>query len=251
MIQKPKYTIFSLPRCGSTSLAEIISLDKTSPCLIEPFHPSRHKGDFADHAQTESGLGTCLRLIDVKWRGIKHVAEPSGFPFKSTTQNFVLLGYPERLTIFIERKNLLQRAVSHWLSRHTRFWMGERATYLKRLADADLSEISLWEIQSMIEEDREFNRRCKDIIAALSSDTVLCVTYEQLFRTSASVIDRFRPISKHLNLEVDESFWGKAEALADPNGRQFANDDVYKSIPALGRIDRALSSNENGYLFAE
>jgi hypothetical protein len=245
------YTIFSLPRTGSTNLARLLSLHPDGSCLIEPFHPRRYSGQYASVAQDWQGLIECLQLISYRWRGIKHVCEADGFPFRDPSFNLDMLRISGRKTIFLKRNNLLQRAVSNWISRHTHFWMGSVDQFRDHFTRTKLPTISLDEIRRQVMADQRFNSECVQILASREIDSYVVVSYEELFERGALPRDLLQRIFTFLSLEVGEAsnLWSEGSKLFDFPSNRYATPEIYRAIPGIEEVEAALAGPDNGRLF--
>ena len=137
-----RFAIVSLPRSGSTSLAEMLNCHRDIRCLIEPFHPKRYDGMFRRSVVGEASLDATLDQIFSRCNGIKHVWESNGWPFMERPGlNFHMSLKPNLHVIFIVRRNLLQRVVSNLISRQTQYWIGTKERFLERLDQVALAPV--------------------------------------------------------------------------------------------------------------
>lgn len=214
----------------------------------------RYRGRYHHLVKDGPSLDKTLALLTLRWPGIKHVCDPSGFPFGSTELNFHLLGTQDRKIIFLTRANSLRRAVSHWLSLNTHFWIGPKANFERTIAQTRLPSIEEGEIRKMIEKDLQFAIQCRQELSDRKpASEVLELTYEDLFASTGGITDALREVFKFLNLTPpkETSFWEQVSKLVDPEENQFASHELYRSIPGAEALSEKMSQCGFGSLFTE
>jgi hypothetical protein len=246
-----RFTILSLPRCGSTALAQVLGLHPEIRCLVEPFHPNRYDGRF--HAVAEkSSAAIALSRIDSYWNGIKHVCEASGWPFlERPATNTDILVAPHRLTILLVRRNGLRRIVSNHISRCTKYWIGTRTGFRERLMNLELKELDAAEVRHQLECDLEAVQRFRSTLDAIGRP-YLTLHYEDLFPAN-------QELSRELMAHVLEflgyspvnhaSFASRWWPILRPDENQWASANVYRQIRGIERIEAQVGSEATGWLF--
>ena len=252
-VDRPRFVISSLPRCGSTSLAELLSAHKNIKCLVEPFHPKRYRGRYHELARNERALDSTLRLIWNNWNGIKHVWQPNGWPFLDRAHlNDSILLNSDRV-ILLTRQNLLRRFISNYISQNTDYWIGTRSEFQVRLDRTRMPRLDPRRTREQINEDRDAQQR---ILRFLQSSQVpfLNLHYEQLFRTDATSAERLgmtNSILRFLGYDLIqlETFTADYASFYDATLRQWGTTEVYSRIPNIEEIERDCGSDETGWLF--
>lgn len=251
-LSRRRYIISSLPRCGSTTLARVLSLHPELRCLLEPFHPKRYNGRFHAFVQDERTLLSALDAIWSKWPGLKHVWESSGWPFlESPSLNEPMLRIPGVRTIVLTRRNLLRRLVSNYLSRVTGTWMGPKEVFLQRLENTELKPLDPEVARAQIERDRSATEA---YLAVAKSNGALVFVYEDIFlsgRTAQQQYEWFGDILEYLNAPMvdPETFELTWLPHFDRAKGQWASEEVYKKIPGIEDLERCVGNDETGWLF--
>jgi hypothetical protein len=248
-----RFVIYSLPRCGSTAMANLLNCHPGIRCLIEPFYEARYEGRFHKLAVNFS-IDFALEMIWDRWNGIKHVWLPGGGPFEGKPEynERILLG-PKRKLIVMLRRNLLRRAVSNLVCTQTGYWIGTRAEFQQRLASTVLRPLDSVALREWIARDFEASNSLLNQLRAHRADYRV-VYYEDLFdqqRDRAGqlvlmndLLDflQFRPIT-------EEEFAGQWQQLLNPEENRWASADVYEILPGARQVDEAIGCEETGWLF--
>ncbi len=175
------FVIDSLPRSGSTTLARLLSCHRDVNCVIEPFHPLRHGGDFHRMSLRRGSVTPALDLIWHRWNGIKHVWEASnGWPFQQKPELNEEIALSAEAVILIERRNYLRRYVSGVISKQLGFWVGTKQEFDARLETAPLPELEPGFVRNELAKDKG---GFESLRAALVKRGIpaLHITYEDLF----------------------------------------------------------------------
>jgi hypothetical protein len=246
-----RFTIVSLPRSGSTTLAHVLGLHPEVKCLVEPFHPNRYDGRF--HAVAEnSSVDIALSMIDRYWNGIKHVSEASGWPFlRRPATNADILVAPRRLTILLVRRNGLRRIVSNHISRCTKYWIGTRSGFRERLSNLEVKELDLAEVRNQLERDLQAIHSFRSTLDA-TGRPYMTLHYEDLFpmneETSRELMARVLEFLGYSPVD-DASFASRCWPILRPDENQWASADVYRQIRGIDRIEAQVGSDATGWLF--
>ena len=108
-----RFLIMSLPRCGSTTLMNVLNCHPDIRCLREPFNPDQAGNTYLGRVHDLGSLDVVLRHIWRCYNGVKHVWEPSGWPFgRGMGFNLALAMRPDVRILLLTRTNHLQRIVS-------------------------------------------------------------------------------------------------------------------------------------------
>ena len=248
-----RFIILSLPRCGSTSLANLLNCHDDIRCLIEPFHPKRYGGRFFELAARRSP-GATLNLIWTQWNGVKHVWESNGWPFMESPHfnDEILLGQDLKVILVI-RRNLLRRIVSNHISRQTNFWIGTRSEFCARLQSSQLSPLNSVTVRRQIKMDQDAVTRCSRLLADHGVQ-FMTLSYEDFFYESASNAKGFLLTNSLVSFlgfsPIDfRTFEERWLQHFDPTINRFASSEVYRRIPEIDKIESEVGCAETGWLF--
>lgn len=246
------FLILSLPRTGSTSLTRLLNCHQRVHCLIEPFHPKRYGGRFYTLAR-EASLEAALRLISIRWNGMKHVWEASGWPFidRPALNEELVIG--SKRVIYLVRRNLLRRFVSNYICRHTEYWIGVREEFYARLKQIQLGPLDPALLHAQIRRDRDAVEQRLSFIENQGIH-VKCLYYEDFYRAGASSQERLDVVNSlfaFLQFEpiTLEYFIRNCEQHFSAAINQWASPEVYRRIPAIEQIENEVGSDETGWLF--
>ncbi len=251
---KKGFVIDSLPRTGSTTLANLLSCHPDIKCLVEPFHPRRYNGQYYRMAMQTKSVEPALNLIWHRWNGIKHVwVGPTGFPFPQNPElnNGIVLAASH--VIFLERRNLLRRYVSSMISRQLDFWIGTRQEFQARLENIQLRELEPSTVLQEIKKDKAATEQRLELLRAHNLPCMHLI-YEELFGEQVSYSMQFGMLNSILTFlgfrEISEDeFNQKWMSLLDKNTYQWSSADVYRMIPGVEHLEREIGSDEFGWLF--
>jgi hypothetical protein len=229
----------------------MLSLHQQAECLIEPFHPTRYGGQYAAISRDRDGLHRTLKLLSNRWPGIKHVCETNGFPFSDSALNDQLLLTNDRKILYLERNNLVQRAVSNWISRQTRFWIGTRENFVSAFQRTKFPRIEASQILQQVLDDYAFGVRCRELLAGTPEVRYLRLSYEDLFASQDVPRQSLVKIFEFLELDTPQNtqFWQEVERLWNPSVWRYASRDLYHQIPGIEEINATVASDRYGHLF--
>jgi hypothetical protein len=248
-----RFALISLPRCGSTSLALLLNKHPDLACLIEPFHPDRYDGVFHRQAMQVS-LRDSLHRIWTRWNGIKHVFEPSGWPFFGRPElNAEVASQPGQRIVVIVRRNLLRRLVSDLICRQTRYWIGTREEFCARLESTQLLPFDPAKLRRQIQRDRDAIARLMDLMTERDVPT-LQICYEDIFCGGDDPERQMQQVNAVLaflkvapvSRRVFTSEWRER---FDGDRHRWASPDVYRRIPGIDRIEAEVGCDETGWMF--
>lgn len=236
MNDKPFFLIFSLSRCGSTSLYRALNTSRQCNLIYEPDFSTIEKED----------IGEQYKRLRESCDGIKHVWDPSGFPFRTAHQSNIqdiqknieqwlqcnesILGIENQKIIFLTREDEATRIVSDLMGQATDIWgpaSGAKSTEKVALNFRDnmkaMSSISIpvdvakWYVDNV----SIWNRRLRK---ATGKNQVMDLAYEEMFGVDLTTFDRLRKLVTVLDFfELDSSpikynYW-KASKILSPRGK--------------------------------
>jgi hypothetical protein len=247
-----RFIIFSLPRCGSTTLARALNCYPGIRCALEPFIP-----DNQESRKNEIGSGVALeRALAEIWtgyNGIKHVWYPN-WPFgRALDLNRSLVQRADVKIIFLTRRNELRRLVSTEMSWQTNVWGKYTEADRERARAHDYEQLSVAQIEQQLKSVASGITLLKDAISAAGT-SCLELQYEDLFADQVFLADRLRLLSR-LREFIDAPGPGDAQAdfavarLLDPVVNKLNLPDTYHRIPNIAEIEQRFGSDESGWLF--
>jgi hypothetical protein len=248
------FVVASLPRSGSTNLAALLNCHPEVKCVIEPFHPLRHGGDFHRISLRSGSVEPALSLMRHRWNGIKHVWEVSnGWPFESKPELNEEIVLNAQSVVLIERRNYLRRYVSGVISKQLGFWVGTRQEFLARLETIQLRELEPELVKNEIARDRSGITSLKVTLTNRGVST-LHLVYEDLFGEHADPRSQavlLQSIWRFLGFSglADEECESRCKPLLDKEKYKWASPDVYRMIPRIERLEREVGCDETGWLF--
>jgi hypothetical protein len=250
---RPRFLVLSLPRCGSTTLARALNLHDDLSCLMEPFDPGHYRGAFHAFA-THASIPATLEVIWTRWNGIKHVWQSNGWPFVGEPEATDEIAWAAGAgVILIERRNLLRRAVSHYIGRQTQFWHGTKKDFERHTRKIKLQPLDPEAVVDQMQQDRESlweridSLRCHGI-------PFLHLCYEELFDEARSVSERRQSVNSVLQFlgctpvspQVFAQDW---QRFFDASLYRLSSADVYRRIPGIDAIEARAGSDDTGWLF--
>jgi hypothetical protein len=249
------FLIFSLSRCGSTAIFRALTSHPEITCLFEP--------DFSHAGWDGDELTRELESIRAKYNGIKHVWDPSGYPFVTAHMSSVtemnvrrenvlrlnqrILECPDQRVVFLRRRNQLARIVSDLLGQQTNLWgpahpdghwdpaVDEPGRYrdaIKSRAITALStDVMAWYLEHVpLMEDQ--------LRETVSGGECLDVFYEDIFGSGLDLdarLSAFRRVVDFLGFRSFPASGAAVHALLDPRAR-LNSPGVLNLIPNLQQI---------------
>lgn len=247
-----RFIIFSLARCGSTTLMHALNCYQGVRCVLEPFTPANLSTEYGN-IKNARDLDSALGEIWKEYNGIKHVWHPSGWPFGDAPDlNFRLLRTSGAKIIFLRRRNDLRRVVSSEISWQTGVWGTFTKNDRELVGRFDYQPLSMARIEHQL----------KSVAAGTSEMlSMLCnagtefseLFYEDLFD------DDIRLVDKLLLMDRLRSFIDAGEGpdrqvdftiadLLNPVKTKLNAADLYRRIPNIEEIERRFGSDETGWL---
>jgi len=249
----PRFIVLSMPRTGSTTLARVLNCHENIRCLIEPFHPHRYEGKFHTFAVRRS-IRETLAVIWERWNAIKHVWDLEGFPFKERPElNNEVTAEARCKVVFLIRRNILQRIVSHHLSQQTHTWVGPRDAFLNRLRLTEVAPLDANSVRRQIQAEQEAISAKVQFLVDHEVEH-MTVEYEALFSEDVTTEDKRSCINSILDFLGFESvtsdeFVQQWLTHFDPAQHRWATPDVYRRIPDIEGLEQAVGNDVTGWLF--
>lgn len=247
------FVLFCEARTGSTTLTRILNLHAEIRCFDEPFNP--------DYSPAHAGRVMCTDSLDQViaeiWHthnGIKHVADPSGWPFREARLNHNLLLNPGHDLILLTRKNRLRRAVSVEIARQTGVWQPWNEENRNKSLLFKYSPIPVARLRTRLDADERFLEDVNSNVRIRAGRSFM-LDYEDLFRDAQDqTIDVVNKMIVFLGLDTFQSTTvSKILEISEPLTSVTASDsqNLYRLIPNIDQIETELGSAETGWLFKE
>lgn len=174
------FVLFCEARTGSTTLMRILNLHAEICCFDEPFNHDYSPAHAGRVTCTES-LGQVIAEIWQTHNGIKHVADPSGWPFREARLNRNLLLNPGHDLILLTRRNRLRRAVSVEIARQTGVWQPWSEEDRNKSLLFEYSPIPVARLRTRLDADERFLEEVNSDVRTRAGRSFM-LDYEDLFR---------------------------------------------------------------------
>lgn len=253
-----RFLIMSLPRCGSTTLMDVLNCHPDIRCLREPFNPDQAGNTYLGRVRDFGSLGSVLGHIWREFNGVKHVWEPCGWPFgRGMDFNLRLALQPDVRIVLLTRTNHLQRIVSYEVAAQTNVWHrvqgtprdGERRE--ENPAPAKLRPLDPARLHRNIRLAMAGNELMRSTLRS-SRTPFHEVTYEEIYAPAAS-LRRVNEILEFLGASSlpDGIPLDRARRLLDPRSTKLNSEQTYHLVPNIDDINELCGTAATGYLFAK
>lgn len=245
------FIIFSLARCGSSALMELLNLHPGIHCMDEPFNPDCFEGRYIRDVSTLEDVDRVLAHLFESANGIKHVWTTEGWPFPSTDHNSRLLSSGARI-VFLRRRNILRRVASELISWQLREWKfvvpearEKHRSFSFHPLDTDYVRVN---VDNEIRVVNEVRRRLE------GKAEIFDLWYEDLYDSDTPLsakhdeLDRLR---KFLSIPTpdDPDVLTRIEQRLDLTNR-VNSEETYLRIPGILGVEIEFGSDETGWLFS-
>lgn len=245
-VSRAHYILWSLPRCGSTSLMNIVNAAGGN-CCNEPFSNKNFQAPYRDMAIANNLFGAMDDIIS-KWTGIKHCGHPSGWPFPETMTylNERILLLPEMKVVMLRRKNMLKQVVSTMIALQCDVWHLHNEADAQRRESFPYRSLDLRQVEFVLERNVRFNEQCDKLIEA-SGKRFMRVTTEQLFEKSESYVMGYAKLMCcFLGLRVPSD--DEIKPMLKQEEKCFSKS-IYSKVPEIEEVERRFASLEYGSLY--
>jgi hypothetical protein len=250
--RNPRFIIFSLSRCGSTTLMRALNCHPEIWCVDEPFNTYNPANTYAG-LSTIKALDAALQTLWTRFNAIKHVWHHSGWPFPPNS------GLNERLltglgckVLFLWRRNILRRAVSSQISKQTGVWDTEDEAQKSTLRHFAFAPLDLAWVKWHVQYERA---SIADRMRLLADSNVewLDLCYEDLYDdglTPQQQWQKLQEVTAFLGLSeiTDPDAIEAARRILDPKRTKLNSLEVYRRIPGIEEVERCFGSEETGWL---
>lgn len=244
------FIIFSLARCGSSSLMNLLKLHRGIRCLNEPFNPNSYEGRYLRSVSKAGNVDSVLAQLWQFANGIKHVWQLDGWPFPSASYNNHILNSGARI-VFLRRRNVLKRIVSYSISLQLDEWTFAFPEDRRRLQSFSFRPLNTdfvrWHVANearLLDETRKrFDARAD----------LMELWYEDLYDTAISLGEKHKVLDRIRNfLSIpppdDSEVVSKIDQRVSP-GIRVNSKETYSRIPGIEKVEEEFGSDETGWLF--
>lgn len=248
-----RFVLYSLSRCGTTTIAEVINAVAPGSCVLEPFNKDVHGDKYLSIALC-SGIAPALRDIYDRegFHGIKHVCHPTGWPFPDASKlNDELLSSRDCRVVLLYRKNLLKRIVSQLIAEQSRMWTVDNQVKQQARNKCRFKELDHRQVEWFLLKDKMFLPGARSKLGK-AGKLWMEMEFEEIFGV-ADPLASMRAINTILSF-IDApcvESEGPLPACIDQlivKRADYTSLDIYQVIPGIGEIDRLFGSEDNGYL---
>jgi hypothetical protein len=200
----------------------------------------------------ESGIARALVALWSVHNGLKHVWHPLGWPFPNGSHlNDALLRATSCKIVFIYRKNILKRVISHEIARQTSVWHADKPDDIKRRHAFHYSPIAFRTIESYMRNEESILDSKRAILKGTGNDR-LEIAYETLF-DRGNLQDQLKTLNDVLAFLGLETFSianlpKPIEYLLSPSAEE-SSEAIYSRVPHIDEIESRFGSPKTGYLF--
>jgi hypothetical protein len=233
---------------------ELLNCHPNIRCINEPFNPNKFDGRYLSRIRDLTSLDCTLKELSCSFNGIKHVWHASGWPFNGKRHfNTHLLVEGSERVLFLNRRNILRRAVSSQISKQTNVWFFGDESSRKHVRSFKFTPLDIewlaWQLKFEIEAISE-NKRLLDSCGM----SYIELWYEDLFERKVNwrrQVERVHEIIGFLggSAITDEGSIAKMRELLDPKKSKISSPSIYRKIPGITEIENQFGSDETGWLF--
>jgi LPS sulfotransferase NodH len=220
------FVIFAHPRSGSTSLARVLGESSDVKMAIEPFHPDYFKWNpkeknYSKIVKDEQTLNQALEEIFKKYNAIKVLDYQ--LPEKLYLS---LLSRKDLKIILLQRKNLLQAAISNAVGEQTAEWHKTKdESKYDNLKPLDSEKLRNW-----MEYVGKLSKLYSSYLQKKRKDDFLSLYYEDLysdsFNDNKDILDK---ICKYLDIRMPSEKAIRRYMM--PSKAKINYKNIYKKIP--------------------
>jgi len=193
-----------------------------------------------------------LDLLYATYTGVKHVWFWDGWPFDEISYHDVVLTHARPRVIFLNRRNALQRAVSHHIARQTSVWHvnGARDPNRREIASREIAPIDIDWLRSYIDGQHSRTERYREQLVASGVDW-MDLAYEDLYNPALGLAARLQTLGEIVDFLGARPISREAKAMArmlDPKITKINSSSTYRRVPNIDEIERLFGGPDNGYV---
>jgi hypothetical protein len=247
--------LFSLTRCGSTTLRHLLNCHPRIRCFEEPFNPFNYKGKYLKQVRDESSLDEILQEIGRRYNGIKHTWGLDGWPFPDKELNTLLLLRPNQKVFYLRRRNLLRRRVSFHISNQTGIWGQFNEHDRKKLVDCQFAAMNVEATRWHLDWERRMLTYYRQLLTHNSS-IFMDLWYEDLYNSEVAGRGKIEMLDNMFAFLgegpiVEAGALERVRELFDASTMKLNSMETYLRIPGIEELDKQCGSDETGWLFKD
>lgn len=247
-----RFILFSLARCGSTTLMRVLNCHPDIRCIAEPFNAKHIHRQYWERVKDSASLDDTLEEIWKTYNGIKHIWDARTWPFEPSLNEHLLLR-PDHRVLFLNRRNSLRRLVSLQLSEQTDVWHMFTESDRKRVTEWQFKPINADMLGVSLYIEKQVLHRYRKLLAEKRRD-FLELWYEDLYNPLLGAkqrLERLNQILTFLRLDriADGQTASEMNQLFDPGNTGFNSRAIYSKVPGIEEIEARFGSDETGWLF--
>jgi hypothetical protein len=244
-----RFIIFALARTGSSTLAKALNLHHDLSCFHEPFNPGNEHSSYQKNIHDECHLSAEISKIQSKYKGIKHVWHPQGWPFPKNPSLNKLILLKFNKVILLNRRSILQRVVSNQISLQTNIWGTVHPGYKEKIAGFMFDPLDKNWIRWHIQNEIQYLNEWKCFLRNKSID-FLEVHYEDIFPSdNEQKIKIMNDICSFLGgSKFEEKNKSILLDLLSPE-HKMSPVAIYNKIPNIIEIEMEFGNDISGWLF--
>jgi hypothetical protein len=221
-------------------------------CTGEPFNPNSPHFHHSAHVHDLASLDIALSRIRKTYNGIKHVWEASGWPFKGTNRynDHLLISFNK--VLLLTRKNILQRIISHHISKETGIYSlsGERGHILQQMT---LASLDVDQLETQLRCERSQIQHCRTRLRN-NHISFMDVSYEELFLDPVGISSQLKKLNDVITflggaVLSDQNMPSKMINLLDPKKNKMNSCKTYMTIPNILNIEKSYGADDTGWIF--
>jgi len=251
-----RFVIFSLSRCGSSTLMRSLKCHPDIRGKLEPFNNAvpNSDTDYLKRVHDPASLDATLEDIWKTYNGIKHVWHSDGWPFaeNSDFNKLLLLKRGQRI-LFLNRRNDLRRVVSDEIAEQSRIWVILNDADRKRLLETDFKPLDAAKIKSLLDLDLRAIAQHRQSLIDSRLD-FMELWYEDLYNpllTREQRKDEFNRILAFLGRSaiMDDETMTRVNELFESDSLKQSSEAIYRMIPGIDEVEQICGSDKTGWLF--
>jgi hypothetical protein len=247
------FVLFCEARTGSTTLMRIFNLHAEIRCVDEPFNHD-YGSAYAVRVTDTQSLNQVLTEVWQTYNSVKHVTDPSGWPFNEAELNRNLLLNPSHSLILLTRRNRLRRAISAEIALQTGVWHPWSKEDRNRSRFFKYAPIPTAQLRARLDADARF---LEDVNSdfRIRAGRSFTLDYEDLFgvahNQAVTIVNKMLTFLQLDTFQPD--VFSEILEILDLRTSVTASDspNLYRLIPNIEQIEAELGSAENGWLFKE
>ncbi len=248
MGQKLNFIIFAHARSGSTNLGICLQQHPEIQVSAEPFHKDYKKrnpeeSNYIDYISDEKSLNKQLSNIFTLHAGIKTLE----YQLPKDLNTF-MIGNPDIMIIFLQRKNLLKTVVSSNIASETKTWYKRIDETVDLARFAELKPLPIKKLRKDIKNLKNKLGFYSKILERRPEKSWMNLYYEDLYTENLEKnLKKISTVFDFLDLKMPDN--QKLSIFLNPDKARMNSPETYLKVPNINEVEEALGSDETGWLF--